>query len=143
MRRRRVSARNDWNKQMIAEYRARKGKGIPNFGDNLLLLNTVGSKSGQPRVNPVAFTKDGDKYVIVASKGGAPSNPDWYYNLIAKGTATIDVGGETVPVRATEVKGTRRDQLYAKHAERFPGFIEYEQKTTRKIPVLTLERVGS
>jgi deazaflavin-dependent oxidoreductase (nitroreductase family) len=134
---------NDWNKQMIAEYHARKGRGIPNFGDNLLLLNTVGAKSGQARVNPLAFTRDGEKYVIIASKAGAPTNPDWYYNLTAKGQATIDVGGETVPVRATEVKGAERDRLYAKHSERFPGFIEYEQKTTRKIPVLTLERIAS
>jgi len=138
-----VSAFNDWNQQMIAQYRANGGKNVPSFGDNLLLLNTVGAKSGQPRVNPLAFTTHGDKYVIIASKGGAPSNPDWYYNLLASGTATIDVGGEQVPVRATEVKGTERDRLYAKHAERFPGFIEYQQKTTRKIPVLTLERNAS
>jgi deazaflavin-dependent oxidoreductase (nitroreductase family) len=137
-----VSEMNDWNKQMIAAYHANKGKNVPNFGDNLLLLNTVGARSGQPRVNPLAYTRDGDKYVIIASKAGAPTNPDWYYNLIAKGTATVDAGGEQFPVRATEVKGDERDRLYAKHAERFPGFIEYQQKTTRKIPVLTLDRVA-
>jgi deazaflavin-dependent oxidoreductase (nitroreductase family) len=136
-----VSSRNDWNQQMIAQYHAHSGKGLPNFGDNLLLLHTVGAKSGQPRINPLAFTRHDDKYVIIASKAGAPTNPDWYYNLTKAGTAMIDVGGQTVPVRASEVKGAERDRLYAKHAERFPGFIEYQQKTIRKIPVLTLERV--
>jgi deazaflavin-dependent oxidoreductase (nitroreductase family) len=134
---------NAWNKQMIAAYHARGGKNLPNFGDNLLLLHTVGAKSGQSRLNPLAFTRDGDKIVVIASKGGAPTNPDWYHNVIANGTVTVEAGGEKFPVRATEVKGAERDRLYAKHAERFPGFIEYQQKTTRKIPVLTLERVST
>jgi deazaflavin-dependent oxidoreductase (nitroreductase family) len=136
-----VSSFNNWNLQMIAQYYAHGGKNLPSFGDNLLLLHSVGAKTGQPRINPLAFTRDGDKYVIVASKGGAPSNPDWYYNLTTAGTATIDVGGQSIPVRVIEVKGAQRDTLYAKHAERFPGFLEYQQKTSRKIPVFTLERI--
>src|SRR5262249_6152046 len=142
-RRQRVSSPNDWNQQVIAQYYAHAEKGIPNFGDNLLLLHTVGAKSGQPRVNPLAFTRDGDKYVIIASKGGAPSHPDWYYNLTKAGAAAIDVAGQTVPVRAAEVKGEERNRLYAQHSERFPGFLEYQEKTSRKIPVFTLERTSS
>ena len=133
---------NDWNKQIIATFRANGGKNVPPFGDNLILLTTTGAKSGQERVNPVVYSKDGDRYVIVASKAGAPSNPDWYYNLLKNPVATVEVGTEKFPVRASEVKGERRDQLYAAHAARYPGFVEYQRKTTRVIPVLELERVG-
>jgi len=133
---------NNWNAQIIAAFRANGGKNVPPFGDNLLLLTTSGAKSGQERINPVVYSRDQDRYVIVASKAGAPSNPDWYYNLLKNPAATVEVGTEKFPVRASEVKGERRDQLYAAHAARFPGFVEYQSKTTRVIPVLELERVG-
>ncbi len=137
-----MSDRNDWNNQMIAEFRAKGGKNVGPFGDNLLLLSTVGAKSGATRVNPIAFTRDGDRFVIIASKGGAPTNPDWYYNLVRNPVTTIDVGAETIPVRAVEVKGEERDRLYQNHSRRFPGFIEYQEKTSRKIPVFVLERIA-
>src|SRR5262250_1581272 len=124
------------NKRIIDEFRQNDGKVGGRFeGKTLLLLHTKGAKSGEERISPTAYVKDGDRYVIIASKGGAPTNPNWYHNLKANRTATIDVGGETVLIRATEVTGEERDRLYAKHAEHFPGFLEYQQKTTRKIPV--------
>lgn len=132
--------RNDWNQQIIDEFHRKGGKNVATFGDNLLLLTHKGAKSGRERTTPLAFTRDGDKYVIVASKAGAPENPDWYHNLLANPVATVEVGGETFLARATRVTDSKRDELYAAHARRFPGFIEYQQKTTRVIPVLELER---
>jgi deazaflavin-dependent oxidoreductase (nitroreductase family) len=137
-----MTDRSNWNEQMITQHRAKGGKNVGPFGDNLLLLHTIGAKSGQPRLNPLAFTRDGDHYVIIASKAGAPTNPDWYYNLKNRPNATIEAGGQTLRVRATEVTGPRRDELYRKQAERFPGFLDYERNTTRVIPVFVLEPVA-
>jgi deazaflavin-dependent oxidoreductase (nitroreductase family) len=138
-----VSEYNDWNRQIIAQFRANGGKNVAMFGDGLLLLTTIGAKSGQSRTTPLAHTRDGDRYVIVASKAGAPNNPDWYHNLKRNPVATVEVGAETFQVRSSEVKGEKRDQLYRNHAARFPTFNEYQQKTTRVIPVLVLERIAS
>jgi deazaflavin-dependent oxidoreductase (nitroreductase family) len=137
-----VSDYNDWNKQIIAQFRAKGGVGVAMFGDGLLLLTTVGAKSGQERTTPLAYTRDGERYVIIASKAGAPTNPDWYYNLRHHPVATVEVGGETFQARSTEVNGEKHDQLYNNHAARFPTFNEYRLKTTRVIPVLVLERVA-
>jgi deazaflavin-dependent oxidoreductase (nitroreductase family) len=132
-----------WNRQIVEEFRANGGKvGGPFAGGTLLLLTTIGAKSGKTRVNPLAYTTDGDRLVIIASKGGAPSNPDWYYNLIANPKVTIEVGTETFEATATVVTGEQRDTLYAKQAEIMPGFAEYQEKTTRKIPVVVLERIA-
>jgi deazaflavin-dependent oxidoreductase (nitroreductase family) len=135
-----LSEWNAWNQQIIAQFRANGGKNVGQFGDGLLLLTTVGAKSGQERTTPLAYTRDGDRYVIIASKAGMPTNPDWYYNLLKNPIATIEVGGDTLKVRGSEVKGERREQLYQNHAARFPTFNEYQQKTTRVIPVLVLDR---
>ena len=134
---------NDWNKQIIAQFHANGGKNVSMFGDNLLLLKTTGVKSGEERINPLAFSKDANRYVIIASYGGAPKNPAWYHNLVNNPVTTIEVGSEKLQVRASEVKGEKRDQLYAAHAALFPTFNEYQEKTTRKIPVILLERVTS
>lgn len=134
---------NNWNQQIISQFRANGGKNVPPFGDNLLLLTSTGAKTGQPRTNPLVYSRDGDRYVIIASKAGAPTSPDWYHNLARNPVATIEVGTEQFPVRATEVTGAERDQLYQAHAARFPNFNEYQQKTTRVIPVIVLERLGS
>lgn len=132
---------NDWNRKVIEEFRTNGGKvGGPFEGGTLLLLHTTGAKSGQPRISPLAYTPDGDRYIIIASKGGAPTNPDWYHNLVAHPDVTIEVGTEKFPAKATVVTGEERDQLYAKQAERMPGFAEYQKQTTRKIPVVVLER---
>ena len=133
---------NNWNTQIIDEFRTKGGVGIPNFGDRLLLLTTCGAKSGLPHTNPVAYTRDGDRYVVIASKGGAPTNPAWYYNLVANPAADIEVGAEKFHVRATPIpSGPERDRLYAAQAAIMPGFAEYEHKTTRIIPVVVFERI--
>ena len=131
----------DWNKQVIEEFRANGGKVGGMFeGRTLLLLHTVGAKSQQPRVNPVACVKDSDRLVVIASKGGAPTNPDWYYNLVANPSASVEVGTEQFKVRATVAEEPERTRLYHQMVAVMPGFAEYEQKTTRKIPVIVLTR---
>jgi deazaflavin-dependent oxidoreductase (nitroreductase family) len=135
---------NDWNKSIIEEFRANGGKvGGPFEGGTLLLLTTTGAKSGKQRVSPLAYTTDGDRLIIIASKAGAPTNPDWYHNLLAHPTATIEVGTEQFQVKATSVlEEPERSRLYAKMVAKAPGFADYERKTTRKIPVVLLEKVN-
>ena len=134
---------SDFNAAIIAEFRANAGKVGGYFeGANLLLLHTTGAKSGQPRTNPLVCARDGDRLVVAASKGGADTNPDWYYNLHANPTATVELGTEQFPVRATIVtEEPERSRLYAKMVAHREGFAEYEEKTTRKIPVVLLERI--
>jgi deazaflavin-dependent oxidoreductase (nitroreductase family) len=133
---------NDRNANIIQEFRANAGKvGGPFAGRTLLLLHTVGAKSGKQRINPVAYITDGDQLVIVASKGGAPSNPDWYYNLLANPLVTVEVGTEQFQVRAAATAEPERTRLYQKMVEMMPGFADYERKTTRVIPVITLTRM--
>lgn len=134
---------NNFNQSIIEEFRANGGKvGGPFKGAPLLLLTTTGAKSGQQRLSPLAYTTDGERYVIIASKGGAPTNPDWYYNLLAHPVATIEVGGKKFQVRATVVEEPERSRLYAKVAAKMPNFAEYQRKTTRQIPVVVLERAN-
>jgi deazaflavin-dependent oxidoreductase (nitroreductase family) len=133
---------NDWNKTIIEELRANGGKVGGMFaGRTLLLLHTSGAKSGEPRINPVAYVKDGDRFVIVASKAGAPTNPDWYYNLVAHPDVTVEVGTEHLQVHATVAAEPERTRLYQQMVAMMPGFAEYEQKTTRKIPVIILTQI--
>jgi deazaflavin-dependent oxidoreductase (nitroreductase family) len=135
-----MSDPNDWNKQVIAEFRANEGRvGGPFENMTLLLLHTRGAKSGEPRINPVATMPDGDRYVIIASKGGAPSNPDWYYNLVANPQVGVEVGTKQFQARATVTEEPERTRLYDKMASLYPGFEEYRQNTTRQIPVIILE----
>src|SRR6266700_8126223 len=107
----------DWNAATIHEFHSKAGKGVGPFGDQLMLLTTVGARSGKERISPVMYHRDGERYVVVASKGGAPDNPAWYLNLKANPVATVEVGAktatETFQVRAREVKGKERDRLYA------------------------------
>jgi len=129
------------NENIIKEFRENAGKvGGPFAGMNLLLITIKGAKSGTLRTNPLAYSKDGDSYVVIASKGGADTNPDWYHNLTTNPNATIEVGTDKIDVVASEAKGAERDRLYAAQAELYPGFKGYEQKTTRKIPVFVLKR---
>ncbi len=130
---------NNWNQKIIAEFRANGGKVGGNFaGRTLLLLHTKGAKSGQERINPVAYTKDGDRMVIIASKGGAPNNPDWYYNIVANPQITVEVGTEHFQADATIAVEPDRTRLYDQMATIMPGFAEYKTKTTRQIPVIVL-----
>ncbi|MGH2461944.1 MAG: nitroreductase family deazaflavin-dependent oxidoreductase [Chloroflexota bacterium] len=138
-----MSDHDNWNQQIIKQFRANGGKNVPPFGNNLLLLTTTGAKSGQPRTTPLVYSRDGDRYVIIASKAGAPTNPDWYHNLLRHPDVTIEVGTDKFAARATEAKGEKRDQLYQAHAARFSTFNEYQQKTSRVIPVMVLDRVAS
>lgn len=136
-----MSSVNEWNKKIIEEFRANEGKVGGRFANtSLLLLHTTGAKSGQKRVNPVAYTTDGDRLVIIASKGGAPTNPDWYYNLVANPEARVEVGTEAFAVEAMVTEEPERTQLYNQMADKYPGFAEYERKTERVIPVVTLTR---
>src|SRR5437016_5393890 len=132
---------SDWNKQIIEEFRSNGGKVSGAFeGAPLLLLTTTGARSGIARTTPVMYLPDGERLVIFASKAGASTNPDWYHNLMAHPKATVEVGNETFEVTAVEVMGEERDQLYARQATLFPGFADYEAKTTRRIPVIALRR---
>ncbi len=132
---------NDWNAQIIAEFRANDGKVGGQFdGAPLLLLTTTGAKSGLARTSPMMYLPDGDRLVVFASKAGAPTNPDWYHNLVANPSATVEVGTESFDVDAHITTGAERDELYARQATRYPGFAEYEAKTDRVIPVVALTR---
>ncbi len=132
---------NDWNGQIIEEFRSNAGKvGGPFEGAPLLLLTTTGAKSGIARTTPVMYLPDGERLIIFATKAGASTNPDWYHNLVAYSKATVEVGSETFEVTAVEVTDEERDQLYARQAALFPGFADYEAKTTRRIPVIALRR---
>jgi deazaflavin-dependent oxidoreductase (nitroreductase family) len=111
----------------------------------LLLLTTTGARSGEPRTTPVAYSTDGDRFIILASKGGAPTNPAWYFNLVAHPTVTVELGTgqslERFQARATVAEGQERERLFAHHAGLMPGFADYQEKTTRQIPVIILERI--
>jgi deazaflavin-dependent oxidoreductase (nitroreductase family) len=136
-----MSNQNDRNMAIIKEFRENAGKvGGPFEGRTLLILHTIGAKSGQERINPVAYVTDGDRFVIIASKGGAPTNPDWYYNLVANPQVTVEVGVEQFTARASISTEPERTRLYSKMVEMMPGFTEYQKKTTRMIPVITLAR---
>ena len=133
----------DWNKGVLDDFRAKGGKGVGHFGDKLLLLTTRGAKSGQVQTTPLVYHRDGDRYVIAASMGGAPKNPAWYHNLRKHREAEIEVGTEKFKVRATPIaKGPERDRLYNAHGDNFAAFRGYPAKTTRVIPVVVLERVS-
>jgi deazaflavin-dependent oxidoreductase (nitroreductase family) len=130
---------------LIADFRANGGQvsSGPFAGRPVLLLTTTGARSGQPRLSPVVYSRDGADYVIVASKGGAPTHPGWYYNLVADPSVMVEVGGETFEARARVTEGAERDRLYAQRAADSPNFAEYQRRTSRVIPVVVLERVGS
>jgi len=130
-----------WNDKIIEEFRANRGKvGGPFEGAPLLLLHSVGARSGASRVHPVMYQKVGDSFAVFASKGGAPSNPDWYHNLVANSRATVEVDSETFAVVARVAEGEERERIWTKQKAAYPGFAEYEQRTTRSIPVIILER---
>jgi deazaflavin-dependent oxidoreductase (nitroreductase family) len=137
-----TNERNERNQRIIDEFRANEGKVGGHFeGKTLLLLHTTGAKSGQERINPVAYVRDGERYVVIASKGGAPTNPDWYHNIFAHPRLTIEVGTETFQVDAKVAEEPERTRLYNKMVEMLPGFDDYRRKTERVIPVIVLMRV--
>ena len=134
---------NDFNRKLIEEYRANGGKVSGMFaGAALLLLTTTGARSGQPRVAPLAYTTDNGRLVVIASKGGAPTHPDWFYNVRANPDVTVELGAETYPARATIPQGAERQRLFDQMAAQMPNFAEYQRNTPRQIPVVVLERAG-
>ncbi len=133
---------NDWNRQVMDEFRANGGK-VAQFGDApMVILHTIGAKSGEVRETPLVCYVDGDRLVVFASKAGAPNNPAWYHNLVANPEIDLEYGTEKFKVRVTELTGAERDELYAKQVALMPQFGEYETKAgDRVIPVLALARV--
>jgi len=130
---------SDYNATIIEEFRANAGRVGGSFeGTPLLLLHHTGARSGEKRVNPLAYQRDDGRYVVFASKGGAPQNPGWYHNLKAHPNAAIEVGTDTIEVLASEAGGEERERLYRTQAERIPQFAEYERRTERTIPVIVL-----
>jgi len=133
----------EFNRGVIEEFRANDGKvGGPFEGAPVLLLTATGAKSGERRTTPVMYLPDGQRMVIFASKGGAPTNPAWYHNLVANPSATVEVGPDTVEVEAVVTSGEERDRLFDQQASHYPQFADYAQKTTRQIPVVALEPKG-
>jgi len=132
----------DFNQQVIDEFRANEGRVGGNFeGAPLLLLHSTGARSGQERVNPMMYQDlGGGEIAVFASKAGQPTNPDWYHNLRAAPQATVEIGTETFPVRARFTEGDERERIWSKQKAEYPGFAEYEAKTTRLIPVVVLIR---
>jgi deazaflavin-dependent oxidoreductase (nitroreductase family) len=133
---------NNWNERIIAEFRAHEGRVGGSFeGRTLLLLHHTGARTGIVRVNPVAYQALHDgAWAIFGSKGGAPSHPHWYLNLVANPQATIEVGTETFPVTARVAQGEERERIWGKQKKDMPGFADYEKRTSRQIPVIILER---
>jgi deazaflavin-dependent oxidoreductase (nitroreductase family) len=137
-----MSDLNDRNKKIIDEFRANGGKVGGNFaGKTLLLLHTKGAKSGQERINPLACLRDGERFAVIASKGGADTNPDWYYNVIANQQVNVEVGTEKFQAHASIAEEPERMRLYDKMVEVMPGFDGYRRKTSRVIPVIILTPV--
>ena len=131
---------SDFNRKVIEEFRANGGRvGGPFDGAPLLLLTTTGAKSGRAYTTPVMYLPDGERMVVFASKGGAPTNPAWFHNLVANPDATVEVGDDSFPVRATVTSGEERERLFSRQAELYPQFAEYAQKTAREIPVVALQ----
>jgi deazaflavin-dependent oxidoreductase (nitroreductase family) len=137
-----MTAVNDFNQGVIAEFRANEGKVSGNFeGAPLLLLTTTGAKTGRKHTTPVAYLVDGDRLVVFGSKAGAPTHPAWFHNLVANPTVTVEQGADTFEARAVVTEGDERERLWTKQKTVMPGFAEYEAKTDRQIPVIVLERV--
>lgn len=131
---------DDFNHGIIEEFRENDGRLSGQFeGAPMLLLHSTGARSGQERINPMMYQAVGKNWAVFASKAGAPTNPDWYHNVVANPDATIEVGTETKAVRARVATGDERDAIWATQKERYSGFADYERQTDREIPVVILE----
>jgi deazaflavin-dependent oxidoreductase (nitroreductase family) len=138
-----MPGQSEFDRKLIAEYRATGGQVGGQFaGRPLMLLTTTGAKSGEPRTVPLVYTTDGDRIVIIASKGGAPTHPDWYHNLRARPHVTVELGTEAFPAIATVTSGEERQRLFDAQAAVMPAFADYERNTSREIPVVVLERAS-
>ncbi len=133
---------SDWNTKIIEEFRANEGRvGGPFEGAPMILVHHIGARSGVERVTPLVYFPEADgRMVIIASKAGAPTNPDWFHNLKANPEVDVEVGADTFPVSVAEATGDDRDEIWSRVVAASPGFGEYQEKTTRTIPVLVLTR---
>jgi deazaflavin-dependent oxidoreductase (nitroreductase family) len=134
---------NDWNREVIDEFRANAGQVKAFEGKPLLLLHHKGAQTGTERVSPLVYLPVDGNFAVFGSKAGAPENPSWYHNLRANPDTVVEVGTETIPVRARVADGTERDEIWEEQKRVNSNFADYEQKTTRSIPVVILERVAS
>lgn len=133
----------DFNRALIDEFRTNQGKVSGIFANApLLLLTTTGARSGRPFTTPLVYTRDGDRLVVIASKGGSPTSPDWYHNVVANPKVTIELPAEQFEAHASVAEGAERDRLYQAQAALMPNFADYQRATSRVIPVVVLERVG-
>ncbi len=133
---------DDFNARIIADFRATQGHPGGQFaGTPILLLHTTGARTGAPRINPLVYAEDGDRYLVFASNAGAPRDPAWYHNLKAHPEVKIEIDTRVLDVRVDEVTGAERDAVYARHAANYPAFAEYEANAGRKIPVIALSPV--
>ncbi len=136
-----MSQMNDFNQAIIEEFRANKGAVGGGFaGAPIVLLTTTGAKSGQKRVNPLAALPEGDLLYVFASKAGAPTNPDWYHNLLAHPEVGVEFGDKRFDAVATPVTGAERERIWDEQKTKMPGFADYEKSTDRIIPVVELRR---
>ena len=134
----------DWNKKVIQEFRANNGKVGGVFKNmDLLLLHTVGSRSGSPRLVPLVYTADGGRYVVIASAGGSHRHPDWFFNLAANPEVEVEIGSSRFKARAAVIEEPERSRLYERMAAKYDFFAEYKEKAKRVIPVIVLERRAS
>ena len=133
--------RDAFNKGVVAQFRANAGQ-VPGRQHPLILLTTIGARSGLPRTTPLSYSTDGDRIVVIASKAASPTHPDWYHNLVAHPEAVIEIGAERFPVRARIAEGAERQRLFDAQAALMPFFAEYQRQTTRQIPVIVFERIG-
>ena len=133
-----------FNENLIADLRANGGKATsgPFVGRPVLILTNVGARTGEVRETPLAYSRDGERFVVIASKGGAPTHPAWFHNLVANPEVKVEVLGEEFKARARVAEGAEHDQLYAAQAAEMPTFAEYQKKTERKIPAIVLERIS-
>jgi deazaflavin-dependent oxidoreductase (nitroreductase family) len=138
-----MTDQNDYNRQLIEEFRANRHKaGGPFEHRPLLLLTTTGAKSGERRTTPMMYIRDGERLLVIASNAGAPRHPDWYYNLVAHPRVTVEVGTETFEATAVVIEGEGRQRLWARIVESYPFFAEHQAKVARQIPVVALSRQG-
>ena len=136
-----MSDQRAYNRKLIEDFRASRGAGDDAFaGRPLLLLTTIGAKSGQPRTTPPMYVADGDRLLLIASNAGAPAHPDWYRNLLAHPEVTVEVGADSFDASAAVLEGMERQQLWDRIVASYPFFIEHQAKITREIPVIALER---
>jgi deazaflavin-dependent oxidoreductase (nitroreductase family) len=139
-----MTAVNDFNQNLIDEFRTGDGKVTGPFeGAPLLLLTTTGAKTGRKHTTPLVYFSDGDRIAVFGSKGGAPTHPAWYHNLVKHPEVTVELPGEAFEARAVTVEGDERTRIWTAQKELMPGFKEYEEKTDREIPVIVLERTAT